>query len=90
MNQPLKKQIQIVSKDNNYGLGELHPKEVGLIYMIRKLYRFGVVEITTQDGLPKQFRKREYTQMVPEGIPEIDPLSHLQETMEFINSLGRM
>lgn len=76
-----------MNKDNNYGLGELHPKEIGLIYMIRKLYRFGVVEITTADGLPKQFRKREYTIIIPEGIPKEDPLKDINEAMNFLNSL---
>jgi len=78
-----------INKDNNYGLGELHPREVGLIFMIRKLYRFGVVEITTADGLPKQFRKREYTQNIPDGIPDVDPTEHIKQAMEFMDDLSR-
>lgn len=75
------------TKENNYGLGELHPKEVGLIYMIRHLYRFGIVEITTADGLPKQFRKREYTQLVPDGLPDEDPIDKVKDAMDFLKNL---
>lgn len=38
----------------NFGLGKLHPREVDLIKRIRNEYRFGSIEIQTQDGLPKQ------------------------------------
>ena len=75
-------------QNNNFGLGELHPKEVGLIYMIRNVYRFGIVEISTADGLPKQFRKREYTQNVPEGIPEKNPIDTIKEAINFLNELN--
>ena len=77
-----------ISKENNFGLGDLHPKEAGLIYMIRNMYRFGVVEITTADGLPKQFRKREYTELVPDGIPFDHPLVKVQAAIEFMEKLS--
>lgn len=86
MKTPIPQAIQNQSK--NFGLGELHPKEVGLIYMIRHLYRFGIIEITTADGLPKQFRKREYTQIVPEGIPDIDPTHEMKKALDFMHKLA--
>lgn len=75
-------------KDSNSGLGELHPKEVGLIYMIRHLYRFGSIEISTADGLPKQIRKREYTYLIPDGVLDEDPMKKVQEVYEFLAKLS--
>ena len=80
----------IINKENNYGLGELHPKEIGLIYMIRNVYRFGVVEISTADGIPKQFKKREYTEMVPDGIPEKNPIDTLKDAIKFLSELEHL
>jgi hypothetical protein len=77
----------IKSKENNFGLGELNPKEAGLIYMIRHVYRFGTVEITTQDGIPKQFRKREYTTNIPEGVPEKNPIETIKDAIEYMQEL---
>lgn len=39
-------------KQENGGLGQLHPFEIQLIKKIRNEYRFGKVEIETRDGLP--------------------------------------
>ena len=39
-------------------LGELHPKEINLIKMIRAELRFGSVEIETKDGLPYRVIQR--------------------------------
>ena len=49
----LKNRKQITSKD----LGELHPKEVELIWLIRHQYRFGVIELQLRDGLPQDILK---------------------------------
>lgn len=38
-------------------LGDLHPQEIELIWMIRHRYRFGRVEIETRDGLPQDVVK---------------------------------
>jgi len=38
-------------------LGELHPKEAELIYLIRTKYRFGIIEIMVRDGLPEDILK---------------------------------
>jgi hypothetical protein len=48
-----KPQKTITSKD----LGELHPKEIELIWLIRHQYRFGVVELQLRDGLPQDILK---------------------------------
>jgi len=42
------------SQINNFGLGNLNPKEAALIRIIREEYKFGKVEIQTKDGLPYQ------------------------------------
>ena len=47
----LKNQKQITSKD----LGELHPKEVELIWLIRHQYRFGVIELQLGMAYHKTF-----------------------------------
>lgn len=41
-------------KQKNKVLGELHPREVDLIYQIRTRFRYGEISVVTVDGLPKQ------------------------------------
>lgn len=49
-------QVKPILTDNG-GLGELHPREIALLKKIREKYRYGVVEVQTYDGLPKQILK---------------------------------
>lgn len=51
VNQNLKKKI------SSADLGELHQKEIDLIYLIRNKYRFGSIEIILRDGLPEDILK---------------------------------
>lgn len=53
MVKPLNQQQKIkLSNQVEKELGELHPQEVELIWMIRNVYRFGTIQIETRDGLP--------------------------------------
>lgn len=38
-------------------LGDLHPREIQLIYYIRNRFRFGDLVIQTRDGLPFRIAK---------------------------------
>lgn len=55
MNQIVIKVIPIMT--DNGGLGLLHPREIALLKKIREVYRYGIVEIQTHDGLPAQILK---------------------------------
>jgi len=44
-------------KITSNALGELHQKEIDLIYLIRNKYRFGSIEIVLRDGLPEDILK---------------------------------
>lgn len=44
---------KITSED----LGDLHQKEIDLIYLIRNKYRFGSIELILRDGLPEDILK---------------------------------
>ena len=45
-----------VNKDKKE-LGELHEREIELIWRIRNEFRFGTIEVTTRDGLPEYILK---------------------------------
>lgn len=62
MASPIKK---ITAKD----LGELHPKEAELIWLIRHQYRFGSIEIYLRDGLPEDIIKTVKRQRLGNGVP---------------------
>lgn len=66
--QPNKK---ITAKD----LGELHPKEAELIYLIRTQYRFGTIELILRDGLPEDIIKTVKRNRLGSGIPAENDLS---------------
>lgn len=34
-------------------LGEIHPQEIELLWLIRNKYRFGSIEIQVRDGVPQ-------------------------------------
>lgn len=38
-------------------LGELHPKEIELIWIIRNYWRYGELVIDTRDGLPTDLKQ---------------------------------
>lgn len=38
-------------------LGELHQKEIDLIYLLRTKYKFGSIELVLRDGLPQDIVK---------------------------------
>lgn len=40
-------------QNNKKEIGELHPKEIDLILMIRHVYKFGELNIITRDGMPE-------------------------------------
>lgn len=42
-------------------LGELHPKEIELIWRIRNKHRFGIIELKLRDGLPQDIIKTVHT-----------------------------
>lgn len=44
-------------KEIKIELGELHPKEIELIYYIRNRFRFGDIVVQTRDGLPFRIAK---------------------------------
>lgn len=69
--QPNKK---ITAKD----LGELHPKEAELIYLIRTQYRFGSIELILRDGLPEDIIKTVKRHRLGNGIPAENDLSTVQ------------
>lgn len=46
-----------MSKVRSTDIGELHQSEIDLIYLIRKVYRFGEVVIQTRDGMPQDIIK---------------------------------
>ncbi len=52
MLQNQKGEKQLLAKKTKDNLGELHPQEIELIWLVRHVYRFGKVEIETRDGLP--------------------------------------
>lgn len=56
-------------------LGELHPKEAELIYLIRTQYRFGSIEIYLRDGLPEDIIKTVKRHRLGNGVAEDDELS---------------
>lgn len=60
----------IIKYKNNGGLGQLHPKEIDLIRRIRTEYRFGLVEIQTADGLPKQIIQTVKRQLLDEHLTD--------------------
>lgn len=66
--QPNKK---ITTKD----LGELHPKEMELIFLIRTQYRFGTIELVLRDGLPEDIIKTVRRNRLGNGIPAVNSLS---------------
>jgi hypothetical protein len=45
------------NKTTTSDLGELHQKEIDLIYLIRTKYRFGSIELVLRDGLPQDVIK---------------------------------
>lgn len=51
-------------------LGELHPKEAELIYLIRTQYRFGSIELVLRDGLPEDIIKTVRRHRLGNGVPE--------------------
>ncbi len=55
---------------NNYGLGDLHPREVDLIIKIRMKYRFGEITLITADGLPKQVLKTIERDLLDDSYPQ--------------------
>ena len=63
MSQP--EQKKITAKD----IGELHPKEAELIYLIRTQYRFGSIEIYLRDGLPEDIIKTVKRHRLGNGVP---------------------
>ncbi len=65
MTQPQPKK-QITSRD----LGELHPKEAELIYLIRTQYRFGTIELYLRDGLPEDIIKTVQRHRLGFGVAE--------------------
>lgn len=67
--QPNKKQI--TARD----LGELHPKEAELIYLIRTQYRFGVIELYLREGLPEDIVKTVKRYRLGNGVPVEEELS---------------
>jgi len=82
-----------IQKENNFGLGDLHPKEAGLIHMIRQVYRFGTIEIVTADGIPKQVRMREYSTNIPNDEIELnvqDMLRDRRTLLKILNALERL
>lgn len=46
------------NQEENSGLGELHPKEISLIKLIREEFRYGEIQIETRDGLPYRVIQR--------------------------------
>ena len=57
MNPQKKQNLQTQSQKTAKDLGELHPNEVELIWLIRHQYRFGAIEIQLRDGLPQDVIK---------------------------------
>ena len=49
-------------------LGELHQKEIELIYLIRNKYRFGSIELILRDGLPQDVLKTVNRQRLGDGV----------------------
>lgn len=68
MNQQQQPPKKITAKD----LGEIHPKEAELIWLIRKQYRFGTIEIYLRDGLPEDIIKTVKRHRLGNGIAEGD------------------
>lgn len=50
-------EINQQKKQNNEILGELHPREVQLILLIRTRFRFGEILVNVRDGLPYRILK---------------------------------
>lgn len=61
-------QTKLTLKD----LGEVHPKEIELIWLIRHKYRFGLIELYLRDGLPEDIIKTVSRQRLGNGIPADD------------------
>ena len=68
----MEKQNQPTAKD----LGELHPKEVDLIWRLRNKYRFGEITIKVRDGIPWSIVKTTVTEhlgLATDGKYPIEP-----------------
>lgn len=63
------KQKPLKNQNNNYGLGELHAREIDLIIKIRTTYRFGEITLVTADGLPKQILKTVSRDLMSDDYP---------------------
>ena len=64
MNKP-----KLQKSNSNFGLGELHPREIDLIIKIRTKYRFGEITLVTTDGLPKQILKTIERDLLDDSYP---------------------
>lgn len=57
--------------NKNYGLGELHAREVDLLLLIRTKYRFGEITLIVADGLPKQVLKTIERKLMADTYPQV-------------------
>ncbi len=63
---------QVTAKD----IGELNQNELDLIFLIRKKYRFGRLEIVVADGVPRDTLKTiERTRLGALSTEQIDEIS---------------
>lgn len=72
MQKPKPQKIQQLPAEQqalNYGLGDLHPREIDLIKKIRSTYRFGEITLVTADGLPKQILKTVSRDLMQDAYP---------------------
>lgn len=66
---PVMEKLQKLQQ-SNFGLGELHAREIDLILKIRNVYRFGEITLITSDGLPKQVLKTISRDLMSDVYPQ--------------------